>query len=138
MMNNNDLDTMTDSELLREILRDRRQNAIYVRTAAIAAVVIAVLFIVSTAVVVPKTLKTLERVDALVEQTNAMVAQANESLDNIDRMVSDVNGLVESNTASLEQALEGIAGIDIGALNDAIQKLGDTVAPLARLFGGRT
>lgn len=135
-MDQDRISSMNDTELLRELVRSRQRDSIYIKAGAAALLILTVMFIVLAAVVLPRTFATLERVDTLVEETNAMVAQANESLDNIDRMVSNVNGLVEDNTQSIEEALKGIAGIDINALNDAVKRLGDAVAPLARLFGG--
>lgn len=135
-MDQDRISSMNDTELLRELVRSRQRDSIYIKAGAAALLILTVMFIVLAAVVLPRTFATLERVDTLVEETNAMVAQANESLDNIDRMVSNVNGLVEDNTQSIEEALKGMAGIDINALNDAVKRLGDAVAPLARLFGG--
>ena len=88
---------------------------------------------VVSAVVVPKALRTLERVgetldgvDSLVETAETALTTANAAADNANRLVAD-------NADAVAEAMEKFNSVDFDSLNRAIKDLADVVAPLARV-----
>ena len=103
------------------------------------------------------------RISALVSDANAITAQAKEMLPQAAQAVSDaqqvaqqlkdanpqqllenLNGLSQQGQQALTESMEELKkavdvleSIDIEALNEAVDNLGQAVSPLARLFGGR-
>ena len=103
------------------------------------------------------------RVSALVSDANAITAQAKEMMPQAAQAVSDaqqvaqqlkdanpqqllenLNGLSQQGQQALTESMEELKkavdvleSIDIEALNEAVDNLGQAVSPLARLFGGR-
>ena len=93
------------------------------------------------------------RVSALVSDANAITAQAKEMMPQAAQAVSDAQQVAQQlKDANPQQLLENLNGesmeelkkavdvlesIDIEALNEAVDNLGQAVSPLARLFGGR-
>lgn len=125
---------LSDRELLEEILRSERKNALSEKISAAANTTVAVVIIIIALVLVPHTSMTLSNVNRLVEDTNRVIIQAEASLQDIDRMVKSVNELVEENTENLNSAIQKISAIDIDSLNDSIRELGNIIEPLSGFF----
>lgn len=130
-----DVNEMHDTELLRELVENRRNERRYLQTVTACIAALTVIIAITAAIIIPKSLSTFKNVNELVVQTNEMVAKANDSLDNIDEMVGNVNGLVEANQEEINDTIEGLSKIDIEALNKSIDNLSRIVSPLANLFG---
>ena len=112
-------------------------------------------------IVVPKTLRALDRlhntltgVDSLVETAEATLVIANNVADSVDSLVEtaeatltnaeatlatanaaadSANKLVADNAGAVAEAMKKINSVDFAALNRAIRDLADVVAPLAKV-----
>ncbi len=124
-------DSLSEKQLLEEILKTQKRTLLGTRIVAVAAVVICVAVCISLGILVPKVITTLDNVNDAVARTETLVASAEQSLSEIDGMITNVNDLVLDNTESLEQAMENLNSINFDELNQAIKDLGDVVEPLA-------
>ncbi len=124
-------DSLSEKQLLEEILKAQKKTLLGTRIVAVAAVGICVAVCISLGILVPKVITTLDNVNDAVARTETLVASAEQSLSEIDGMITNVNDLVLDNTESLEQAMENLNSINFDELNQAIQDLGDVVEPLA-------
>ena len=124
-------DSLSEKQLLEEILKAQKKTLLGTRIVAVAAVVICVAVCISLGILVPKVITTLDNVNDAVARTETLVASAEQSLSEIDGMITNVNDLVLDNTESLEQAMENLNSINFDELNQAIKDLGDVVEPLA-------
>ena len=64
------------------------------------------------------------------------MGEVNNSLDGMNKMISNVDTVLTDNTEAMSEAIKKISDIDIEGLNDSIKKLNDAVDALNRLFGG--
>lgn len=93
---------------------------------------LAVVCVVS-AVLVPKTLRTLARaddtlagVDSLTQTAGAALAAANAAAESANRLVAD-------NAGAVAEAMEKFNSVDFDSLNRAVKDLADIVEPLAKV-----
>ncbi len=139
---------MNERELMIETLRNERINAKYQTMAGIGCLVLAVIVTIAFAIIMPRAIHTLERVNTTLTQANTTLSQiettmsklettvdqAQVSLDQIDEAVRNVNTLVEDNTDILNNTIKDISEIDFKTLNDSIQDLNRVIQPLSRFF----
>ena len=88
---------------------------------------------VVSVILVPKTLRALDRaddtlagVDSLVKTAEAALATANAAADNANRLVAD-------NADAVAEAMGKFNSVDFDSLNRAVKDLADIVAPLAKV-----
>ncbi len=124
-----------------------RKQLFYVRICAIALAAIFVAVIICAALVVPRTVRVLDNVNALSDRLDNLdleavlddAARLLETIgpvaDRLEPLMDSVNDTVLEAQRDMEQALRAIQSIDIETLNDAIADLAAIVEPLARLFG---
>lgn len=132
----------TDHDLQSEILKYEKKAARRTMMVAAALFVIAAIFLIAAIIIVPPVVKTLEAVQATLEQTTELVGKAETTLDNLDNslsgmndMINDVDTVLADNTEAMEEAITKISNIDVEGLNQSIDDLNKVVTSMGRLFG---
>ena len=92
-----------------------------------------VVICVVSAAVVPKTLRTLDRVDETLAGVDSLVETAEAALTTANAAADSANKLVADNADAVAEAMEKFNSVDFESLNRAINDLADIVAPLARV-----
>ncbi len=95
---------------------------------ALLAVVCAV-----SIIVVPKTLRTLERLNATLSEIDKLAGTADAALITATEAAENANKLVADNADSVSEAMDKFNSVDFDALNRAINDLADIVEPLAKV-----
>ncbi len=136
------LKEMNDHDLLLELVKSQKEDAMGQKITAIATVSMFAVITIALMIVVPKAVITLNKVQDMivttktaVEQTQTLVQSANSSLAGIDEMIANVDQLVTSNNESLNEAMGNFNNVDFEGLNNAIRDLESVVEPLANLLG---
>ena len=143
MENSNNTD-----ELLQEILKYQKKNARLTRISAIAVLVLACVFAVTLALLIPKAIKlvdgamgSLAQVDELIDDTGVVMQNLNDISVEVNTVISDAqvlidnsNTMVEDNTDAITETVQKMNQVDFEALNKAINDLSDVVEPLANFF----
>ena len=115
--------------------------------------VVALVVVVSAIVLVPmllttiteanKTLVSVQQVDiqAITQNIDTLAVQATETLQSAGEAVKVINELdmqsLNATIAELKVGVESFSKIDFETLNTAIANFNATIAPLAKLFGGK-
>lgn len=134
---------------------NRKMQRLMTITAGCMIGILAVV-VLAAALILPRALGILSDVQAITTQVQEMADQAETVLTDAQEIVSQVkegnprqlmdslNSLArESETAMLEcveqvtRAVDILDKMDIDSLNTAVDNLGQAIAPLAKLFGGR-
>ena len=131
-MGDEKLKGMDDHELLVELVKSQRKDALGQRITAFATLGIFVAVAIALCIIVPKVTSTIDQVQATITETQTLVADTQSTISNIDTMVSDVDSHVVENTESVGKAMESINGIDFDTLNQGIEDLAAAVEPLAK------
>ena len=106
---------------------------LYARTGVwLLGALLAVICVVS-AVLVPKTLRALDRVDGTLSGVDSLVKTAEAALDTANAAADNANRLVANNADAVAEAMEKFNSVDFDSLNRAIKDLADVVAPLAKV-----
>ena len=133
---------MSDHDLLVAMLKAQEKDARRGLLAAVSGFVLAAVFAVAFAILIPVAISSLSKIDTALQDCTVMVdnaqvtiTKAQTTLDGIDTMTNNVNTVVVDNTESVNTALDEINKIDIEKLNKAIDDLANIVGPLADLFG---
>lgn len=136
------LKEMNDHDLLVELVKSQKEDAMGQKVTAIATVSMFAVIFIALLIVVPQAVITLNKVQDMikqtktaVEQTQALVQSANSSLSGIDDMIANVDQLVTENNDALNQAMGNFNNVDFEGLNNAIRDLESVVEPLANLVG---
>lgn len=130
-------------ELLRKIDRSSRRQTYtgYARCA------LSLVLVVCAVVLVSMVYRLMPQVNAILGQVDTVLAQSQTVMGNLEQtsrqlasvdlesMVSNIDTLVLSGQQSLEQSMEKLNGIDLEALNQAIEDLRKAIEPLAKLSG---
>lgn len=122
MRNHSSWEQMDSRSLLAELTRSQKRH-IRLVTAVGAALIAALL--ITTLIILPRAVAVLDHME--------------QSLQEIDTLVSHTDRMVSENTDAVGDALSKVNGVDFEALNQAIRDLSDTVKPLAnfaRMFKG--
>ncbi len=140
--------TNNTDELLQEILKYQKKNARLTRISAIAVLVMACVFAVALALLIPKAVKlvdnamgSLAQVDELMEDTGVVMQNLNDISVEVNTVISDAqvlidnsNTMVEDNTDAITETVQKMNQVDFETLNKAINDLSDVVEPLANFF----
>lgn len=139
---------------LEELLRYQKKEAARARISMLTGLVMAAALVLALALVVPRTLSTLDHVEGSLAEVDAKVAEAGEMMteiggivdgvstmvegaggmvEDVGDMVTNTNTLLEQNTGNLTEAIAKLNGVDFDTLNQAIEDLADAVEPLGRL-----
>ena len=136
-------ETMTDRELLMELVEDkRRQEKIkYIEWGIAAAVII--LVIVLLLVYLPPVVKTFKEVDSAVDMMQSEIDNIKGSFDEAMEKLSEFEALadkipdlegLEEKFAGLEELGEKLKEVDFEGLNEVITKLNNLVNKFPWLF----
>ncbi len=131
-MGDKKLTEMEDHELLVELVKSQRKDALGQRITAFASLGVLVALVIALAIIVPKVVSTLDQVQSAVTETESLVKQAKGTMEDIDTMVANVDTLVVENTESVGKAMEDLNSIDFEALNQGIQDLSEVIEPMAK------
>lgn len=140
--------TSNTNELLQEILKYQKKNARLTRISAIAVLVMACVFAVALAFLIPKAVKLVEgasnslaQVDELIDDTGVVMQNLNDISVEVNTVISDAqvlidnsNTMVEDNTDAITETVQKMNQVDFETLNKAINDLSDVVEPLANFF----
>lgn len=88
---------------------------------------------VASAVLIPKTLRTIERVDTTLAGIDSLVETADAALNAANAAADSANKLVADNADAVAEAMEKFNSVDFDSLNKAIKDLADIVEPLAKV-----
>lgn len=129
------LEDMTEKELLIEIAKEQRKEALSGRISAAAIVILVLVLAVVFVRIMPIASSTLEQVNASLTEVEKLAVGVGQSLTEIDELVKNFNGVLVDNTDSVNKALSQVGEIDIESLNKSIKELSTILEPLAKLFG---
>lgn len=132
---------MDNYPLLEQLADSGRKQERYARIQCfftVAAAVFCLLILLTALRVVPQIQVLAEQISTISVQAQAVLTNLETVTDelaqaDISGMVSGVDSLVSSSQEGVQQALEKINAIDIGALNQAIEDLAKIVSPLANI-----
>ena len=138
--------------------KNSKKQLIWLRVCAIALALILAIVAAVSIVVVPKTVKLVNDLEALTSQLSEGIEAVTTRLEklNVESLVDDVDKLIDSLSPAVEglkpmmenidrtvtdahesigTALEKLQSINLEKLNKAITDLSTIIEPLARLFG---
>jgi len=104
--------------LLRELLETQKKSLRSTRFLAAVALILALIALAATWVLIPRTLGTMEQVNA--------------SLTEVQTFMHDADEFLQDNTEAIGEVVRQVEKIDVDALNEAITNLAKAVEPLAR------
>lgn len=129
-MEDNNKNIATDSDLMRQLLEESKKEVRFSRILAFTFLGILAVLIVTVAMLLPRAISTLEKVDAMVDDAQTIMVRATRSLD-------EVSSMTESITKTSDVAFESLGKVNFEELNMAITDLRDAIEPMAnfaRLF----
>lgn len=115
-----------ETELLQQLLHTTQKQLKLTRIIAVACVVLAVLSLITFAVLVPRVMTTLNDMNTMAGQ----LAQVNWA-----EIAENVNSLVTEVQPGMAEITQALSALDFASLNKAIQDLQAVIAPLAKFFG---
>ena len=131
----------TDHDLQSELLRYQKKTAKRTTAVAVALGVIALIFAVSAALIVPEVINTLTAVQNSLEEVSTLAGKAEDTLENLNtslvgmnKMIDNVDTVLTDNTDAMSEAVNKISNIDIDSLNESIQDLNSAVDSMGKLF----
>lgn len=128
-------ESMTERELLAELLKAQKRGIISERAAAIAGVLLCLLLLIAMAALVPRVLGVLRQADHTLSQVQLTVDQAQQSLQKIDTLVQNTDTVVVENTDAVAEAMQKLNQVDLESLNSSISSLSAILEPLAAFLG---
>ena len=141
-MDDKEVQKTTENSLLEELVNNSQKQLFYERVRTVAALVIAVSFVMGIVLVVPKALVTVQKANDIMEQASETIILANAAIESVTSMSESIKTMgdnmdtfITDNSETMTEVMEKIEGIDFEGLNSAIKDLGDVVEPLANFFG---
>ena len=137
----NDLENMSEKELLIELLKEQRGETRARKL--VAGLMIAIFVMIAAAVLylVPKVVSVADEVQSATAKLTSVVGTVESKVDMIDSTIKDIDGMVKNvdnlvvtNTKNLSEAVEKLNSIEFETLNKAINDFADTVQPVANFF----
>jgi len=144
----NDLESMTDHELMVELVRSQKKTETKTNILALILMIFVLVVTLGLCIVIPKVVLTVDNINNTIvgidqavkdfsggiSDIQTALGDAQGSIDGIDEMVGNVNKLVVENTESASSAIDNISNVDYDTLNKSIKDLYDIVEPLANFF----
>ncbi|MBP5654528.1 MAG: hypothetical protein J6X33_03340 [Clostridiales bacterium] len=144
----NDLNAMSDHDLLVELVKSQQKTETKTNILALILMIFVLLITLALCIIIPKVVFMIDSVNNTIIQFDQAVSdfsggvteietalsEAQGSLDGIDEMVGNVNKIVVENTDNASNAIENLSSVDIDTLNQSIKSLHDIVEPLANFF----
>lgn len=106
-----------------------RKQTFYQKITMIACIVTAVVSLTAFALLVPKTLTTMNEAQAAMEQMKAMSVEAQAMFEDMNSISDSLNSFMNGNGSG-----NALNDLDISALDDSIQKLQAIVGAIAKLI----
>lgn len=128
-------ESMTERELLAELLKEQKRGLMSEKVAAIAGVLLCLLLLIAVAALVPRLLGVLRQADQTLSQVQLTVDQAQQSLQKIDTLVQNTDSIVVENTGAVAEAMQKLNQVDLESLNSSISSLSTILEPLAAFLG---
>lgn len=132
---NTDKKTVDEEQnLLLQKMIERQERDIRVSriTAAAECILLGALIIVF-ALLVPKFLTTVTRVQEAMEEVDVLVEQAEESMSEITSLARDADTIIMSNEEAISEAIENFNSVDFDSLNQSISELAQIMEPVAEV-----
>ena len=126
-------DGPTETELLAEMVKLQKKTAKRTGVVAFSMIVIAAVVLASAVLIVPKVMTTLMAAETTLEQATTLMGDVKNSLDGMNKMISNVDTVLTDNTEAMSDAIKKIGDIDIDGLNDSIKKLNGAVDSLDKI-----
>ena len=123
----------TETELLSELVKLQKKTAKRTGVVAFSMIVIAAVVLASAVLIVPKVMTTLMAAETTLEQATTLMGDVKNSLDGMNKMISNVDTVLTDNTEAMSDAIKKIGDIDIDGLNDSIKKLNGAVDGLNKI-----
>ena len=89
--------------------------------------------IIVFALLVPKFLTTVTRVQEAMEEVDVLVEQAEESMSEITSLARDADAIIMSNEEAISEAIENFNSVDFDSLNQSISELAQIMEPVAEV-----
>lgn len=134
-------ENLMTKELMTELVNNSRKQLFYARVRTFAMVIIAaavILFLISMA---PGLLKTVNQANDVMAQASDTITLANAAIESITEMSGAITDMGENmdtfiteNAESVAAVMEKIEAVDFEGLNKAIKDLGTVIEPLAKFF----
>ena len=141
MSSKKDLESMSEKDILVELLKEQRGETRARRITMVFMGLICCSVVVALILIVPKVTGALDdvkkataKVGDVITTVESKVDMLDSTIKDIDGMVKNVDDLVVSNTDNLSQAAEKLNSVDFAKLNQAINDFADTVQPLSNFF----
>ena len=126
-------DGPTETELLAEMVKLQKKTAKRTGVVAFSMIVIAAVVLASAVLIVPKVMTTLMAAETTLEQATTLMGDVKNSLDGMNKMISNVDTVLTDNTEAMSDAIKKIGDIDIDGLNDSIKKLNGAIDSLNKI-----
>lgn len=134
-------ENLMTKDLMTELVNNSRKQLFYARVRTLAMVIIAaavILFLISMA---PGLLKTVNQANDVMAQASDTITLANAAIESITEMSGAITDMGENmdtfimeNAESVAAVMEKIEAVDFEGLNKAIKDLGTVIEPLAKFF----
>ena len=134
-------ENLMTKDLMTELVNNSRKQLFYARVRTLAMVIITaavILFLISMA---PGLLKTVNQANDVMAQASDTITLANAAIESITEMSGAITDMGENmdtfiteNAESVAAVMEKIEAVDFEGLNKAIKDLGTVIEPLAKFF----
>ncbi len=121
------------SEVLQEIRADLKREARFSKIVCIFTVLTFCTILTAGLIVIPKAVKSLDALIVIADQADDALDDVQEMSKSITETSEELSTLVEKNSQPLTESVQQLSDIDFDKLNQAINDLGDAVAPLASI-----
>lgn len=131
---------MTDHELLAALLKSQKSDTRFQKAAAVGTFLLAAVFAVAFAILIPQVTLTLQNADKALDQVQVLAGQAQDSLDNVNGLVdsaqhslSGIDQVVSDNTETITEVTQRLGKIDFDKLDQSIDDLAEVVKTLSEV-----
>ena len=119
--------------LLQKMIERQERDIRVARITATAECILLAALIIVFALLVPKCLTTVTRVQEAMEEVDVLVEQAEESMSEITSLARDADAIIMSNEEAISEAIENFNSVDFDSLNQSISELAQIMEPVAEV-----
>ena len=128
------LESMTEHELLVELVRQQDETARRGKIFVALMAVVAAVALISALILIPNMSRTQAEAEQLILNAKTSLEEVDVMVKNIEDLSVNVNTLVTDNADALTDSMEKIKNIDFNSLNRSIKNLSGILEPLAEFF----
>ena len=128
------LESMTEHELLVELVRQQDETARRGKIFVALMAVVAAVALISALILIPNMSRTQAEAEQLILSAKTSLEEVDVMVKNIEDLSVNVNTLVTDNADALTDSMEKIKNIDFNSLNRSIKNLSGILEPLAEFF----